>query len=273
MLSDVGALALALGAAVVARGAAHASRTFGWSRVEVLGGFVNALTQLAVCGWIVFEAIGRLWEGPPPVPGLPVMVVAFIGLLINLGSVALLYRSDRDNLNIRGALLHMAADALGSVGAMVAAGFVLLGFPAADAIVSLLIAVLIVLGTLRLLRDTSRVLLQLPPDGVDVAEVRTVLLATHGVAEVHDLHIWTLDGRAPVLSAHIVVSDPSDLERVRLDSARALRQRFDIDHATMQVELAEDRGGAPCGMSPCDGEEGGLASTAGGHHHGHSHGH
>lgn len=276
MLSDVGALALALGAAIVARRPAAADRTFGWARVEVLGGFVNGLTQLLVCAWIFVEAAERLLGDPPPVPGLPVLGVALVGLAINLGSVALLFRSDRDNLNIRGALLHMAADALGSVGAVIAAVLLMAGFPAADAIVSLLIAVLILWGTVRLIRDSGRVLLQLPPDHLDVGEVRGALVATPGVVDVHDLHVWTLDGRAPVLSVHLVVADEDSLDATRQAAVRTLRERFSVRHATMQVEIATPDGGVPCGVEPCDAAAGVVDALGSGdaddaHHHDHAH--
>lgn len=273
MLSDVGALALALGAAVVARRPAAADRTFGWARVEVLGGFVNGLTQLLVCAWIFIEAAERLAGDPPPVPGLPVLGVALVGLAINLGSVALLIRSDRENLNIRGALLHMAADALGSVGAVLAAVLLMAGFPAADAIVSVLIAALILWGTVRLLRDSSRVLLQLPPDHLDVGEVRSALVATAGVLDVHDLHVWTLDGRAPVLSVHLVVAEAGGLDAIRRAAVHTLRERFGVRHATMQVEIATADGAVPCGEPPCDAGAPPVVDRDDGHHHGHHHGH
>lgn len=278
MLSDVAALALALCAAIIARRPASADRTFGWVRAEVLGGFVNGLTQLLVCAWIFVEAAERLLGDPPPVPGLPVLAVALVGLAINLGSVALLVRSDRENLNIRGALLHMAADALGSVGAALAALLLMVGFPAADAIVSVLIAALILYGTLRLIRDSGRVLLQLPPQHLDVGAVRRALVATPGVVDVHDLHVWTLDGHAPVLSVHLVVADADARDATRQAAVRALRERYGVRHATIQVELATGDGAVPCGVTPCDGgSEGadavGPSDPDDGHHHSHGHAH
>ena len=169
MLSDVGALALAWGASQLAATVARREHTFGLRRAEIVGAFVNALTLLAACGWIAFEAIQRLIEGPPEVGGLAVLVVAIIGLFVNLGSAWVLHRSDPHNLGVRGALMHMLADALGSVGAIVAALFLMAGVAAADPIVSLAIAGLILAGTWGLLRDSGRVLLQFPPPGASVA--------------------------------------------------------------------------------------------------------
>lgn len=277
MLSDVAALVLALGAAVVARRPVDAARTFGWARIEVLGGFVNGLTQLLVCGWILVEAVERLQGPAPAVPGLPVLVVAVVGLLINLGSVGLLIRSDRDNLNIRGALLHMAADALGSVGAVVAALFLLADIPVADVVISVLLSLLILHGTVGLLKDAGRVLLQLPPSGLDVAEVRAALLGVAGVAGVHDLHVWTLDGRTAVLTAHLVVPEAPRRDEIRADAAHVLAHRFRIGHATLQVEVGSGPDSVPCGQPPCDVEgdtpEPVHRDDGHGHEHGHAHEH
>ena len=272
MLSDVGALILALAAAVIARRPTSPKRTFGWARVEVLGGFVNGLTQLLVVGWIAVEALGRMLGPTPDVPGLPVLIVGAVGLLINLGSVFLLLRSDRESLNIRGALLHMTADALGSVGAMIAAGLMLWGYPSADAIISVIIAGLILVGTIRLLRDSGKVLLQLPPDHVDVAEVRRALIQLGGVRDVHDLHVWTLDGRAPVLSAHLVVANEAQHDDIRAEAVAVLAARFDVRHATLQVEIFTEEGGVPCGIAPCEANGGLPMAPAHAHTH-HHHGH
>ena len=270
MLSDVAALMLALGGAFVARRPSASERTFGWGRVEVLGGFVNGLTQLLVCGWILFEAVQRMQGEPPAVPGMPVLAVAVVGLLINLGSVALLFRSDRGNLNIRGALLHMVADALGSLGAVIAAVFLLAGIPVADVVVSVLIALLILYGTVGLLKDAGRVLLQLPPSGLDVAAVRSALADLDGVMGVHDLHVWTLDGRSAVLTAHLVVAEEERRDALRGAAAHLLEHRFRIGHATLQMEVGAEGNAVPCGQPPCDGGQGPPPPS---HSHSHSHGH
>jgi len=241
MASDVGALVLALGAAHLARRPPGPDRTFGWRRTEVLGGFTNAVLLMVACTWIVWEAGTRLLEGPPEVPGVAMLVVATIGLGINLGAAWALWRGGHDDLNVRAALAHMLADALGSVGAMVAAGLVIAGYPLADPVVSVLVALLVAWGTVSLLGITARVLLQLPPKGFDVRALRSAMADQDSVVGVHDLHVWTLDGRAPILTAHVVAAAEADLETVRLALDHVLEERFGVHHATLQVE----RGG-PC---------------------------
>ncbi len=242
MLSDVGALVLALGAAHLAGRAASEGRSFGFRRAEPLGAFVNGLTLLVACAWILWEAVERLREGVPEVAGMAVLVVGIIGLAINLGSAWMLARSDRDNLNVRGALMHMLADALGSVGAIVAALFVLAGKPLADPLVSLLIAALVLYGTFHILRDSTVVLLQFAPPGVDIKALRERVLGVPGVVGLHDLHIWTLDGRRAVLSAHIQVDDPASLDEVRERATEELAA-LGIHHVTLQIERDGCSGG------------------------------
>jgi len=239
MLSDVGALALALGAAWLAARPAERSRTFGMRRAEVVGGFVNALVLLAACGLIAWQAINRLRVGAPEIAGLPVLIVGGIGLAINVGSAWALYRADSGNLNIRGALVHMMADALGSVGAMVAAGLIMAGFARADPIVSLFIAALVLWGTWGLLRDSTRVLFQFPPPHFDVEAMCQALSNIDGVASVHDVHVWTLDGQSAIVSAHVIADEGADLEAIRRRSLDCLEDRFSVRHATLQVEGSE----------------------------------
>ena len=236
MLSDVAALSIALSASHLARRAADATRTFGLRRAEPVGAFVNALIMLLVCGYIFWEAFNRLALGPPEVPGWPILVVGSIGLAINVGSAWLLYRADRDNLNVRGALVHMAADALGSLGAMVAACFCMAGFPAADAIVSLLIGMLVLWGTWGLLRDSARVLLEFAPAGLKVEDVRAAICAVEGVEDVHDLHVWTLDGSNRILTAHLVLCGPKSPAAVRKAVEHLLHDTYRVGHTTLQLE-------------------------------------
>ena len=260
MLSDVGALVVALGAARLALRPADDRRSFGYGRAEVLGAFVNGLALLAACAVIVREAIGRLVEGPPEVAALPVLVVGGIGLAINLGSAWALARSDRDNLNIKGALAHMLADALGSAGAMLAALLLWLGVPAADPLISLGVAALVLWSAWRVLAEATRVLLQFAPPGVEPARVRADLLDLDGVVGVHDLHIWTLDGRRPVLSAHIVAATDVAERDVLLRAHELLHDQWRVHHATLQVERPGDCQGG------CFGEEVAV-STGEAHEH------
>ncbi|MCB9679992.1 MAG: cation transporter [Alphaproteobacteria bacterium] len=269
MTSDVVALAMALGAAQLARRAATPTMTFGLHRTETLGAFVNGLALLVAVAVILHEAWDRLASGAPAVGGLPVLVVGAIGLAINLGSAWWLWRSDRDNLNVRGALAHMLADALGSVGAVIAAVFLLLGVPAADPIVSVVIAALVAWGAWQVLRESTRVLLQLPPPDFAVTTLLADLLDVDGVDQVHDLHVWTLDGNAPIVTAHLVVGASADPVALVAQATRVVRERHHAEHVTFQVEAADD---AACSVRGC----GASAPTSDPHHDhdhaGHDHG-
>lgn len=255
MLSDVAALGLALGAAQLARARPTARMTFGLARAEILGAFTNSVLLLVACAWIFWEAISRLLGGPPDVPGWPVLVVGVIGLAINLGSAWALFRTDRDNLNVRGALVHMMADALGSLGAIAAAGLLFLGWASADAWISLLIGGLVVWSGYRVLKDSARVLLELPPRGLDVAALRDALLHLDGVEAIHDLHVWSVDGQSAMVSAHLVSDRP---EGTIYDGAKTmLHDRFGVVHATLQFERTD----AECALEDCG--EGATHKVAG----------
>jgi cobalt-zinc-cadmium efflux system protein len=236
MASDVGGLVVALGAAQLARRAPDASHTFGLRRAETLGALLNGLLLVGAAAWIVYEAVHRLAAGIPEIPGVPVLLVAAIGLGVNVGSAVLLWRSGADDLNVRGAIVHMAADGLGSVGALVAAGFVIAGFSVADPIVSVLISALVLYGAWTILRDAVRVLMQLPPAGFDVPEVVAALAALPGVVNVHDLHCWTLDGASCIVTAHVVVDDDHEPDEVRRAALALLESKHQVEHATLQVE-------------------------------------
>jgi cobalt-zinc-cadmium efflux system protein len=254
MVSDVAALAIALVAMRLARRPRSPRGTFGWRRAEVLAAFVNAVALVVACVFIVGEAITRLRAGPPPIPGGWVLAVGFVGLAINLGSAFALWRSGGDSLNIRGALIHMLADALGSVGAIVAALCTLLfGWAAADPIASLFIAGLVLYGTWGLLRDSTAVLLEFAPPGTDADAVAAVLCESPEVAAAHDVHVWSLASGEPIVTAHLVL-EPGPASR-SLDAAAAIRRaaadalyaRFGVHHATLQVDAQDERCGG-CGL-------------------------
>lgn len=244
MLSDVAALALALGAAQVARTKPSSTMTYGLGRAEILGAFTNGILLFVACGWILWEAGERLLGGHPEVPGWPVLIVGVIGLAINLGSAAALWRTDPDNLNVRAALAHMLADALGSVGAIVAAGLIFWGWGAADAWISLGIAAIVLYGAVRILRDSGRVLLELPPPRIRVAQVRDALLGVDGVTALHDLHVWTVDGATPLVSVHLVVREGADGVA---EAAHALLDGMGAGHSTLQIEVD----GTDCAQVDC----------------------
>lgn len=250
MASDVGALVLALVANRLAQVAVSGSRTFGLVRAEVLGAFLNGLSLAAACVWIFWEASFRLSTQLPEVAGGPVLVVGVVGLLINLGSAAALYRAADDNLNIRAAMAHMLADALGSLGAVVAALLTMAGWSAADSILSVFVAILVGMGAWTILRDSGRVLLQLPPRGADVGKMKDALLATENVVGVHDLHVWTLDGQSPIVTAHLVVQDNAEGALVCQAAHRRLRDLCGVEHVTLQLERRHAEA-MPCALSLC----------------------
>lgn len=240
LLTDAGALAAAFVASILAQRPANARRTFGLGRVEVLVAGINAITLVAVVVWVAVEGVGRLVE-PADVPGLPLLVVGALGLVGNLVSLVVLAGGDRRNMNMRGAMLHVLGDALGSVGVLAAAVVLLLtGWPYADTVASLFIVALILPRTVGLLREVGHVLLEGAPRGIDTAEVHDALLDVPGVRDVHELHVWSINDRRPSVSAHLVVDEAVHVrcgEASVLDcAAGVLRERFGLDHSTLQIE-------------------------------------
>ncbi|AWF82431.1 cation transporter [Microbulbifer sp. A4B17] len=235
MLTDTFALALGAIAAVLAKKPADRELSFGWGRAEVLAAVTNGLIMLLIVIGISFMAINRL-RNPQPVHGSTVMLIAAMGLLINILAAWVLLKGER-TLNIRGALLHVMGDMLGSIAAL-ASGIVIYftGWVPIDPLLSLLICLLILVSCVRLLRDAVDVLMERVPRELSLPVVGETLAAVTGVRSVHDLHIWRLDSSTISLSAHIVVDDllawPSVLERLR----ETLVKRFDIDHITLQPE-------------------------------------
>ncbi len=238
MLTDVSALALALLALWFAGRPADPRRTYGYVRLEILSALVNGVLLLGITLLIVFEAISRLRDAQPPLVHLRLMaVVAGIGLCANLGALSFLHRSH--TLNARAAFLHVVGDTLSSVGVLIAAGVMALtGWRWVDPGLSLLISVVIVVGSWRLLRDAVDVLLEAVPAHVDLKAVRLLLERAQGVVAVHDLHVWTLSSGLYALSAHLVVLDPMVCNNDQILSAvkHELLGRYGIDHTTIQIE-------------------------------------
>jgi cobalt-zinc-cadmium efflux system protein len=240
LLTDAAALAAAWVAAILAGRPSTLRRTYGLGRVEVLVAGLSAIALVAVVVQVTVEGVGRLFD-PAEVPGLPLLLIGAFGLAGNVVSLRLLAGGDRRNMNMRGAMLHVLGDALGSVGVL-AAAIVLLttGWPYADTVASLFIVALILPRAVGLLREVGHVLLEGAPRGIDVAEVKGALHAVPGVVDVHDLHVWAINDRRPSVSAHIVVEAHRPAacgEASVLDSAaRALRERFGLVHSTLQVE-------------------------------------
>jgi cobalt-zinc-cadmium efflux system protein len=239
MFSDVVGLAIALVAVRMLAKPASARHTFGLQRAEVLGAQANGLALVAVAGWIIFRALGRIGD-PAHVEGGGLLVVAVVGLAINIVSAALLARARGRSLNMRGAYLHMVVDAAGSVGVM-ATGVAVLLWNANwfDPVASIAIAMLVLWSALRLLRDTTQVLMEGSPRDMDPREVEEALAADGAVEAVHHLHLWNLASDVPAMSAHVVMRDEKDLHEAQGESERLkamLHDRFGIEHATIELE-------------------------------------
>ncbi len=242
MLSDAGALAVALVATRLAARPPDDRRSLGWGRAEVLGATINATVLLLIAGGIVSEAIQRLRGDHVDIDAVPMLVVAAIGLVVNLGVAWLLMRGEGDNLNVRAALWHVMGDALGSVGAIAAASAIMLGgWTWVDAGASLLIAVIISFGAVRILREAAAVLMQAVPPGIDLDTVRHTLMGIEGVTEVHHLHLWSMSPGQNVLSVHVVLEDGPDLVTHRSLIEAQLRQAMPLAHLTIQVESEASR--------------------------------
>jgi cobalt-zinc-cadmium efflux system protein len=244
MLTDVIGLGMALAAIRLASRFARTERTsreptvhtFGLYRLEILAAFVNALALFAVAIWVLVEAVRRLGD-EPEVLGAPMLVVAVAGLAVNLVALALLHEGAAESMNVQGASLEVLADAISSVGVIVAAlGLQLFGWTWIDPVVGALVGVWILPRTLRLGRSAAHVLMQSAPPHVDLGGLRDALAALPGVTDVHDLHVWTLTSEMDAASAHLVVREGADQHAV-LDQARvALAERYGIDHGTFQIE-------------------------------------
>jgi cobalt-zinc-cadmium efflux system protein len=241
MATDAAGIGLSLLAMWFAARPSSPSRTYGFHRLEILAAVANALVLCGVGVYIMVEAVLRILE-PPTVAGGTVLVFGAVGLAGNAVSLGLLRHGQAESLNLRGAFLEVLNDLLGSAAVLVAGAVIwFTGFQRADAIASAAVGLLILPRTWKLLREALDVLLEAAPKGVDLAEVRRHLLEDRGVVEVHDLHAWTITSGMPVLSAHIVVSDPSASGQVLDRLCDCLRGHFDIEHSTIQVEPAGHR--------------------------------
>jgi cobalt-zinc-cadmium efflux system protein len=241
MLTDAGAIALALFAARLARRKAQGAMTFGLKRGEILSAQINGLTLLVPGIFIVFEGISRLFH-PPQVEAELVLWVGLAGLGANLAAAWALARANRASLNVEGAFQHNLIDAFGSIAAAVAAGAILLfGFERADPIASLIVAALMLRSAYVLLKASGRILLEAAPEGMDPEQIGRALAAEPGVVEVHDLHVWEVTSGFPTLSAHVVAAPDAACHEVRFQLAEKLRSEFGIDHSTLQVEHEPER--------------------------------
>lgn len=240
MLSDVGALGASLWAIRLAARPASGSWTWGWKRAEILSALGNGISLLVVSALVFVEAIQRLVH-PDKVTGSAVLIVAIVGVIINLVAARTLARANRTSLNVEGAYKHILTDLYGFVGTIIAAIIILsTGWNRADAVASLIVVGLMLHAAWGLLRDSGRVLFEAAPDNIDLGDIREHLMATDHVLDVHDLHVWTVTSNLPALSAHVVLDDscfrdghaPQLLDQLQ----ECLVGHFDVEHSTFQFE-------------------------------------
>ena len=236
MVTDAAALGLSLFALGFATRPATARKTYGFQRVEILAALVNGVSLVLISLIIFYEAYERLLS-PPLVKSGPMLAIACAGLVINLLCASALHRSHSTNLNVRGALLHVIGDALGSVGAIVA-GILMLtkGWYMADPLISFVVGLLILYNSWRLVKDSVDILLEGTPEHIDLETVRRALNSVEGVASIHDLHIWTLTSGMHAMSCHAVVCGKDDRHHILEQLSSIVRRRFEIDHTTIQLE-------------------------------------
>lgn len=236
MLSDIAALALSLFAFRIAKRPATVSSTYGYHRAEILAALFNGLSLWLIVG-VIFAAAYNRFLDPPAVESYGMMIVASLGLLVNVVAGAILYGSHHHNLNLRGAFLHVVSDALGSVGA-IAAGLIMLftGWYVADPVISILIGLLILHSSWNLIKESFSVLMQAVPKGIRLEDVQQALEEVEGVSKVHDLHVWAVTSDIFTLSAHAVVENGGDFHQVLNGIEDTLKERFNIEHTTIQLE-------------------------------------
>lgn len=244
MLTDLVAMFMGLTAVLLARrGSTSPARTFGWHRAEVFTAVANAALLIGVAGFILYEAFERLGNAPE-VPGVPMIVVALAGLIANAAVVLMLRSHSKDSLAVKGAYMEVVADTVGSIGVLIA-GIVTVttGWPYADVVVAVLVALWVLPRAIALARAALRILSESSPAHIDVEKVRNALCAVDGVTGVHDLHVWTLVPGKDMVTAHL--TSKGDTARV-LDDARAVLTAHGLEHATVQVEPPDAAGDCKC---------------------------
>ena len=247
MLTDVFALSLAFFAIWFAEKPPTSIKTFGFYRAEILAAFFNSLLLFAISFAILFEAYRRI-QSPEEVKSVEMTIVAIVGLIINLINAYILYKFQSDNLNIKGALYHVISDALGSVGA-ITAGIIMITtqWYYADSLISILVSLLIIRVAWGLFRDSSHILLEGTPKGIDLDAVQECICSQQGVISAHDLHAWTLSQGFEAFSAHLVVENMDNTEEIISKIKKELSDKFNITHVTLQLEIEEcDEANGPC---------------------------
>lgn len=243
MLTDAGGLALALFAIWFASRPPSPSKTYGYLRTEVLAALINAVVLLLLAVYILYEAYQRFFE-PPEILSTPMLIVAIVGLVVNLISMRLLSAGSEESLNLKGAYFEVLADMLGSIGVIISALVIMFtGWTLADPIIGAAIGVFIVPRTWALLKNAVNILLGGTPVGFEIEKLEKVLKALPDVVDVHDLHVWTITSGVDAMSGHLVVVDGADEQSVLVAARELLREDFGIEHSTIQIETAATRSG------------------------------
>jgi cobalt-zinc-cadmium efflux system protein len=238
MLTDAGALALSLVVLRLAAQPAGGNRTFGLRRSEILSAQANGAVLLVLAVLVVYGAVRRLIT-PPPSSGGIILVVALIGIGVNVLATWQLHGANRRSLNLEGSFQHILTDLYAFIATAIAGGVILAsGWVRADPVAALVVAALILRAAWRLLRDSGRVLLDIAPAGLSVAEIGTAMASNPRVVEVHDLHVWEVTSEFPTLSAHVLVEPGADCHGIRRELERLLHDRFGLEHTTLQVDHA-----------------------------------
>jgi cobalt-zinc-cadmium efflux system protein len=236
MLVDLAALALSLFALKISARPATHKRTFGYLRAEILAALVNGIFLVLVSAYIFYEAYSR-FMAPPRVRGVPMLAVAASGLAANLVTAAILFRSHRESLNLRGAFLHVAGDTLGSVGA-IAAGLAMVfwNWYMADPIASIIVALLVLISSWQLVTESVDVLLEAAPRGIHIPDIIADLGKIEGILSIHELHVWSITSGMPAMSCHVVIRQDIQPDRVLDAIGRVMRDKYHIEHTTTQIE-------------------------------------
>jgi cobalt-zinc-cadmium efflux system protein len=251
MFTDTLALGLSVVALTLAKRPASQTRTYGFHRAEVLAALTNGTILVLICGFIFYESYQRL-VSPPEVRGSLMLVVAAIGFLANLIGILILRSASRDNLNVKGAFLHMWGDTISSIGVIVASVIILVtGWTMVDPIISIFIGLLILRGAISLVLESSDILLEAAPKHLDVTQISSALKEIEGIRDVHDLHLWTITSGIYALSCHLLIEDRmvSSSSHVVEEVNQALSQKFGIGHSTLQLECEECKDSPVCHLS------------------------
>lgn len=240
MLSDAAALGLSLFAIKLGERKASASKTYGYKRFEIIAAALNGLTLIVISVYIFYEAYQRFWN-PPEVLSGGMLIISSIGLLVNIIAAWILMRGDKDeNLNVRSAFLHVIGDMLGSVGAIIAALLMIFfGWGIADPIASVIVAILILISGWRVMKESFHILMEGTPANLEMDKVKSSLLKIPEVAEVHDMHIWSITSGMPMLSCHMVIEGEGVHDTILHHAQSILHDDFEIEHSTIQIEKIE----------------------------------